>query len=210
DPAKVQDIVVMPPSASNHNGGTALFGPDGFLYVATGDGGGGCESSLPGVVQDITQLNGKVLRLDVNAAAPFAAAGNPFTKDARVFHYGLRNPFRYNFDPLTGDFYLGDVGQDTHEEIDFIPAGTKGANFGWPAFEGTEQGTCGAKPLGGPSPHTPPVLSLNRSGGLFPDYRAIMGGTVYRGTAIPSLNGVYIFGDNQGSELGALYRCNGQ
>lgn len=210
DPAKVQDIVVMPPSETNHNGGTIMFGPDKLLYVGTGDGGGGCESSLPGVVQDTTKLNGKVLRLDVNAAAPFGAAGNPFANDVRVLHYGVRNPFRYGFDPLTGDFYLGDVGQDTHEEVDFLAAGTKGANFGWPAFEGTQANTCGGKPLGGPSPHTPPVLSVDRGSGLFPDYRAIIGGTVYRGAAIPALAGVYLFADNQGNELGALKRCQGQ
>jgi glucose/arabinose dehydrogenase len=209
---KVRDIVVLPASATNHNGGTILFGPDGFLYVGTGDGGGGCESDQPGSVQDTTKLFGKILRLDVDGAAPFAAPGNPFASDARVFHYGLRNPFRYNFDPATGDLFIGDVGQDTWEEISIAPSGAKGLNFGWPAFEGTEQGTCGAgKVLGGPSPHTPPAASFHHGGaGLFTDYRAVVAGNVYRGSLSPALHGVFFFADFYGADLGALRYCGGQ
>src|SRR5205085_3927826 len=89
-PVKVRDIVTLPVSADNHNGGTILFGPDGFLYVGTGDGGGGCESAKPGAVQDTSKLFGKILRLDVDANAPYAAPGNPFSSDPRVYDYGLR------------------------------------------------------------------------------------------------------------------------
>jgi glucose/arabinose dehydrogenase len=164
-------------------------------------------------VQDTTKLFGKILRLDVDAAPPFGASGNPFADDARVFHYGFRNPFRFNFDRLTGDLYIGDVGQVSYEEISFVPNGVKGANFGWPAFEGAAGGTCGAKPLGGPSPHTPPIVSIDRRAGStspFADFRAIIGGAVYRGAAIPALAGVYLFADASGGELGALRRCGDQ
>jgi glucose/arabinose dehydrogenase len=210
---KVRDIAVLPVSDDNHNGGTILFGPDGYLYAGTGDGGGGCESAKPGQVQDTTKLFGKILRLDVDGTAPFAAPGNPFEDDQRVFHYGLRNPFRFNFDGPTHALFIGDVGQDSYEEISIAPANAAGLNFGWPAYEGAVQGTCGAKPLGGPSAHTPPILSIDRRPGSmspFADFASIIGGRVYRGTVIPSLTGVYLFADFSGAELGALRYCNGQ
>ena len=213
EPGKVRDLVVLPVSATNHNGGTIVFGPDGYLYVGTGDGGGGCESAKPGSVQDTTTLFGKILRLDVDAAPPFAAAGNPFASDPRVYHYGLRNPFRFNFDLPSGDLFIGDVGQNSYEEISVAPGNTPGRNFGWPAFEGDVQGTCVGKLLGGPSPHTLPIVSIDRRGGStspFADYSAIIGGHVYRGTAIPALQGVYLFADFSGAELGAVRYCNGQ
>jgi glucose/arabinose dehydrogenase len=212
-PTKVRDILVLPSSNDNHNGGTIVFGPDGYLYAATGDGGGGCESAKPGTVQDTTQLFGKILRLDVDGAAPFAAPGNPFGNDARVFHYGLRNPFRFNFDPPTGDLFIGDVGQDSYEEISVAPGNAAGLNFGWPAFEGSVEGTCNGKSLGGPSPHTPPIVTIDRRLGStspFADYASIIGGRVYRGAAIPSLQGVYLFADFSGDELGAIRYCDGQ
>ena len=212
-PTKVRDIVVLPVSDANHNGGTIMFGPDNYLYVGTGDGGGGCESSQPGAVQDTTKLFGKILRLDVDGTAPFAAPGNPFTSDARVYHYGLRNPFRYNFDPLTNDLFIGDVGQSTNEELDVAPGNAPGKNFGWPAYEGTSQGTCGNKPLGGPSPHTPPIVSIDRTSGStspFKDYSSIIAGRVYRGAMSPALQGIYFFADFAGAEIGALRYCNGQ
>ena len=209
---KVRDIVIMPTSDTNHNGGTIKFGPDNYLYVGVGDGGGGCESSKPGQVQDTTKLFGKILRLDVDGVAPFAAPGNPFPNDARVFHYGVRNPYRYNFDSLTFALIIGDVGQDSYEELDYLPFGG-GKNLGWPAFEGTTGGTCGGgKVLAGPSPHTPPILAIDRTGGSsspFKDYKSIIGGTVYRGAAIPTLQGVTLFADFSGAELGALRYCNG-
>jgi glucose/arabinose dehydrogenase len=210
---KVRDVVALGVSDDNHNGGTIVFGPDGYLYVGTGDGGGGCESAQPGAVQDVTRLFGKILRLDVDAPPLFGAPGNPFASDVRVFHYGVRNPFRFAFDPLTLDLFIGDVGQDAYEEVSVAPGGSAGLNFGWPAFEGAVQGTCGSLPLGGPSPHAPPIVSIDRRPGStspFADYRSIIGGGVYRGTAIPSLQGVYLFADFFGAELGALRYCGGQ
>lgn len=212
-PTKVRDIVVLPASASNHNGGTIKFGPDKLLYVGTGDGGGGCESNKPGQVQDPTMLFGKMLRLDVDAAPPFAAAGNPFANDARVFLYGLRNPYRFNFDRVTLDLVIGDVGQNAYEEISIAPWGMPGKNFGWPAYEGAVQGTCSNKQLGGPSPYTAPIVSIDRtqnSTSPFKDYSSIVGGTVYRGAMVPALQGVMLFADFYGAELGALRYCNGQ
>ncbi len=209
---KVQDIVVLPASDTNHNGGTIKFGPDNYLYVGTGDGGGGCESSKPGQVQDTTKLFGKVLRLDVDLPAPFAAPGNPFADDKRVYHYGLRNPFRYNFDSVTFDMIIGDVGQDSYEELDLSPFGAAGKNFGWPAYEGNTQGTCGNKPLGGPSPYFPPIVSVDRkanSSSPFKDYKSVIGGVTYRGKAIPSLYGVILFADFSGAEMAAIRYCNG-
>jgi glucose/arabinose dehydrogenase len=210
---KVRDIVVLPVSDTNHNGGTIMFGPDNYLYVGTGDGGGGCESNKPGEVQDTTKLFGKILRLDVDAAPPFAAPGNPFANDPRVYHYGLRNPFRFNFDRVTLNLFIGDVGQDSYEEISVAAGNAAGKNFGWPRFEGNVQGTCGNKPLGGPSPHTEPIVTIDRrqnATGPFKDYQSIVGGRVYRGSAIPSLQGVYFFADYYGSRMGALRYCNGQ
>lgn len=209
--AKVRDILILPASATNHNGGTILFGPDGFLYVGTGDGGGGCESDQPGSVQNPATLFGKILRLDVDAAAPFAAAGNPFASDARVYHYGLRNPFRFNFDRTTGDLFIGDVGQSSYEEISIAPAGAKGLNFGWPAYEGSAQGTCAGKALGGPSPYTPPAVPIERgTSSPFGDYQAIIAGTVYRGSLNPALQGIFFFADFYGSHLGAARLCGEQ
>jgi glucose/arabinose dehydrogenase len=210
-PAKVRDIVVLPASAGNHNGGTIMFGPGGFLFVGTGDGGGGCEDNQPRAVQNTSTLFGKMLRLDVDAPSPFAAAGNPFAAgggDARVYHYGLRNPFRFNFDG--DDLYIGDVGQRGYEEISVALGNVPGQNFGWPAFEGSVGDTCSGKTLGGPAPHTPPIVSVDRRSGStspFADYSAIIGGRVYRGTAIPALAGIYLFADYSGRAMGAVRRC---
>jgi glucose/arabinose dehydrogenase len=162
--------------------------------------------------QDIGRPYGKILRLDPGAEPPYAAAGNPFAEDgdARVFHYGLRNPFRFSFDRQTGDLYLGDVGQDTYEELDFAPHDASGLNFGWPTYEANS--TCPGTTTGiaGPASPTSPMLVVNRSAfatGQFSDYRAITGGIVYRGAALPALQGAYVFGDYYGARLGALYRC---
>jgi glucose/arabinose dehydrogenase len=207
-------IVDVPASAVNHNGGSVLFGPDGMLYVGTGDGGGGCNNDKPGAPQDVTSLYGKILRLNPKAAAPHAAAGNPFSDDPRVLHYGLRNPFRFGFDRLTGDLYIGDVGQDDYEEISFAPSGSTALNFGWPDFEGNAGDTCGgAADIRPGSTHTRPIFVADRSGqggATYRDYRSIIGGFVYRGSAVAKLQGAYVFGDYVGQRLGALYQCGAQ
>jgi glucose/arabinose dehydrogenase len=213
DVASRKVIVQLPASAANHNGGNVLFGTDGLLYVGTGDGGGGCNSDQPGGPQDVNSLFGKILRLDPRAPPSYAAAGNPFVGggDARVYHYGLRNPFRFGFDRATGDLYIGDVGQDRYEEVDFASAGTAGLNFGWPKFEGDHVDTCGTdKALRPGSSATKPIVDIPRAAGASPpfgDYVSVIGGRVYRGTALPSLRGVFLFGDYQGIRLGALRQC---
>src|SRR6187549_3056694 len=112
-------------SQSNHNGGDLNFGPDGFLYLTTGDGGGGGDPDEN--AQNASSLLGKLLRIDVNAPIPITPT---------VVDIGLRNPFRWSFDKNTGDAWIGDVGQDSWEEINFKPAGSSGLNFGWDCYEG--------------------------------------------------------------------------
>ncbi|HMJ15684.1 MAG TPA: PQQ-dependent sugar dehydrogenase [Polyangiaceae bacterium] len=197
-----------------HNSYELKFGPDNLLYVGMGDGGGTCNSERPGVPQDVASPFGKLLRLDPNAPAPHAAAGNPFASggDARVLHYGLRNPFRFNFDRATGDLYIGDVGQWGFEELDVAPRNSAGLNFGWGAFEGTTA-TCTGRTLRPGSVHTPPAFVADRragSCGQFCDWTSVVAGVVYRGTAIPALAGTYLFGDYTGARMVALTRCGTQ
>lgn len=217
DPASKRVLLSLERSSANHNGGHVLFGPDGKLYVGTGDGGGSCNDDKRGAPQDKSSLFGKILRLDPALPPPHAAAGNPFSGangDARVLHYGLRNPYRFNFDFETGQLYIGDVGQNTAEEIDVALSGVQGLNFGWPAHEGKASGTCsGSSPLAAGSEHTPPILDANRKDdppGKFSDYLSIIAGPVYHGAAIPSLQGAFIFGDYEGDRMGVLRQCGAQ
>jgi glucose/arabinose dehydrogenase len=218
------------PSDAAHNGGTLVFGPDGFLYAGLGDGGGTCATNRGDAAQDINSYFGKIMRLDPKGSHPkYAAAGNPFsgmgTGDDSyadtVWHYGFRNPFRFSFDPANGDLYIGDVGQSDYEEVDFVPAGGSGLNFGWPHYEGVQlaSATCGVSwPMRPGTTQTAPMVAIDRGDHVpntprtpnFDDYVAMMGGIVYRGTAIPALQGAYFFGDYFGQRMGALYRCNGQ
>ena len=184
---------------SNHNGGKINFGPDGYLYMSTGDGG---NSGDPGNrAQDRTQLLGKMLRLDVNSFAtsapfydippsnPWSAGGDGFRDE--IYAYGLRNPWRWSFDRLTGDMWIGDVGQSSWEEVNWIPAGEAlGGNFGWRCYEGAHiygPGGCA------PTDTISPVFEYGRNfttGGI-----SITGGIVYRGTASPAMQGFYIVAD---------------
>lgn len=218
DPTSKKDLIKLAASAFNHDGGNLVFGPDGMLYAGTGDGGGSCNSDKRGAPQNPDTLFGKILRLDPsNASGGYAAAGNPFASDgdARVLHYGLRNPYRFSFDRATGDLYIGDVGQDAFEELDFAPSGAKGLNFGWPAYEGKtmsngQNSTCAASSLRSGSTATAPIADFDRrmsASGDFRDYKSIIGGHVYRGSALPELKGVYFFGDFVGARLGALRQC---
>jgi glucose/arabinose dehydrogenase len=205
---------LSPITANIHNGGRVAFGPDGMLYVAMGDGGGiQCGDSEPNATQDPSTLFGKLLRLDLSKPPFYGATDNPFVVggDARVLHYGLRNPFRFSFDRQTGDLYLGDVGQNDYEELDYAPAGSRGLNFGWAAYEGDSEIDCGVpRALRTGSTHTRPIFVADRSADAsnpFSDYNAIIGGVVYRGSALPQLNGIYFFGGYIGARLGALRQC---
>jgi hypothetical protein len=177
DPASARTIFHAPHNAGNHNGGQLQFGPDGMLYVSVGDNANGANA------QDLSVPYGKILRLDPATGA--AAPGNPH---GIIWAYGLRNPWRFSFDRSTGDLVIGDVGEQTWEEIDWAPAPTRGRdfNFGWPTCEGPD-GTCPADP----------VISHNHNTG----WCAIVGGYVVRDPGLPTLNGRYVYGDNCNSAL---------
>lgn len=195
----VRTLLDLERSAENHNGGTLVFGPDGLLYIGTGDGGEGCGENMK--PQDLNSRYGKILRIDPKASTPTPS----------VVHYGLRNPFRFSFDRGTGDMFIGDVGADRFEEIDIAPAGSSMLNFGWPAFEGKATISCGT-PLRSGSTHTPPVLDFGRTNngcsGSLCNWAAIVGGAVYRGAAIPSLYGAYIFADFGEPYVAAFFHCS--
>jgi glucose/arabinose dehydrogenase len=174
----------------NHNGGNLVFGPDGMLYVGLGDGGSAGDPLNSG--QRTDTLLGKILRIDVDSPSggkPYGIpAGNPFAGGGgrpEILHWGLRNPWRFSFDRDRGDLWIGDVGQNTVEEVDFRPAGASGANFGWNAFEGTRS-------FGGTArgPTVKPVAQYTHAKGC-----SVTGGFVYRGSKVPSLRGRYIFAD---------------
>jgi len=177
---------------SNHNGGLLVFGPDGYLYVGTGDGGSGGDPDGHG--QDSTQLLGKILRLNVSGPSGYTIpASNPFVgrppARAEIWAYGLRNPWRFSFDRLTRDFYIGDVGQNAWEEVDFAPVGDPGGhNYGWNRMEGTHCYNTSSCSMAG---LTLPVYEYGHSGGDC----SVTGGYVYRGTQNPSLVGRYFFGE---------------
>src|SRR6476646_731863 len=193
DPASEQVILTADQPYNNHNGGQVLFGPDGMLYLGLGDGGS--EGDPQGRGQDLSDLLGSILRLDVRSTSPYSVPpDNPFVGQAgvqpEVWSYGLRNPWRFSFDRTTGDLYIGDVGQDSFEEVDVAPAAAgsgKGLNFGWNIMEGTNcynASTCNQSGL------TLPVLEYPHSEGC-----SVTGGYVYRGSVIPALQGLYFFGD---------------
>jgi hypothetical protein len=179
-------LIVPHPPVPMHYGGQLQFGPDGYLYVSTGDGGTGGDSA-----QNVNDLLGKILRIDPrqSGGASFTVPpGNPFGN--AVWSLGLRNPWRFSFDAVTGDLLIGDVGEETREEIDFAPSSSgpgRGMNFGWPCREGSEPYSgCGGA-------FTDPILEYPRTG---PDCNAVAGGYVVRDSSVPDLNGRYVYGDH--------------
>jgi glucose/arabinose dehydrogenase len=229
DPTSRREVISFGKNAGNHNGGTIAFGPDGYLYLATGDGGnandfGTGHIASTGNAQDLTVPLGKMLRIDpynptLNPSDPNPVSANgqyriptdnPFQNPGQVpeiYAYGLRNPYRFSFDPATGDLIEADVGQNTIEEINRI---VKGGNYGWAIKEGTflfnriasagpppvTAGTVGANSPGSPAGLIDPIsgplgtLEYDHSDGI-----SITGGFVYHGAAIPQLDGKYVFGD---------------
>ncbi len=203
DPASAATILSVAQPAANHNGGRLLFGPDGYLYIGLGDGGGGYGQN--GQKRDT--LLGKILRLDVDReenGLPYAIPpDNPFAgvADTRpeIWVYGLRNPWRMAFDRATGDLWIGDVGSSVYEEINLVPAGSGGGqNFGWNAMEGFD---CRDGEDADCSHFIPPISGFDRDLGC-----VVTGGTVYRGTAVPALTGVYLFADYCGAGVWGLGR----
>jgi glucose/arabinose dehydrogenase len=207
DPATRRDILVVEQPYSNHNGGNLVFGPDGLLYIGLGDGGSGGDPHGNG--QSLSTLLGKMLRIDpqLSGEAPFRIpADNPFVgrADARpaIWAYGLRNPWRYSFDRLTGDLWIGDVGQTGWEEIDVQPAGSSGGeNYGWNILEGSHPFLGDELPDG-----VAPVYEYSHAEGGC----TVIGGYVYRGEAIPELSGAYLFGDLCIGEIEAMRVENGR
>jgi glucose/arabinose dehydrogenase len=190
---------------SNHNGGGIAFGPDGYLYIGMGDGGGGGDPQNR--AQNLASLLGKMLRIDVNGTSgsrPYRIpASNPFVGKSgldQIWQYGLRNPWRWSFDRATGDLWIGDVGQNSWEEIDRAPKTTSGAgrgvNWGWDILEGRH---CYPSSVSSCSTtgKTMPLVEYPHSGGRC----AVTGGYVYRGTRIPALVGGYVFGDYCSGEI---------
>ncbi len=193
-----QSLFTVEQPEGNHNGGGLAFGPDGYLYLGLGDGGGSNDGHGDnGNGQDPNTPLGAMLRFDVDAI-DIPPAGNLTSDDvggasvdARVMHYGLRNPWRFSFDQLTGDLYIGDVGQNTWEEVNFAPAGSGPLNFGWAAREGlTACPTCNNKSLLEGTTSVDPIHVHPRATG-----GSSTGGYVYRGSNIPGLYGRYIYGD---------------
>jgi glucose/arabinose dehydrogenase len=191
DPGSASILLTQAQPFSNHKGGQLRFGPDGFLYIALGDGGSGGDPQNNG--QRLDTLLGKLLRIDVDAATPYAIpAGNPFdgTAGARpeIWAYGLRNPWRFSFDRLTGDIFIADVGQGSWEEIDFEPAAGAGRNYGWRRMEGTHCFTPSSNCTDGSL--VLPILEYPHSLGC-----SVTGGFRYRGTAVAGHHGTYFFAD---------------
>ncbi|MFE3252214.1 PQQ-dependent sugar dehydrogenase [Streptomyces sp. NPDC059209] len=190
----------------NHNGGDIKFGPDGYLYIAFGDGGAGGDPHGNG--QKLDTLLGKILRIDPSGGEPYAVpADNPFVDDANakdeIWSYGLRNPWRFSFDSGTGDMLIADVGQSDWEEVDWAPADSAGGeNYGWASMEGNHPFRGGTEPAN----HVPPVFEYDRNGlGC-----SVTGGYVYRGDAIPGLQGQYLYSDYCDGTVRGLTIDNGE
>jgi glucose/arabinose dehydrogenase len=198
-------VLDMADPYSNHNGGDLQFGPDGDLYIGTGDGGS--EGDPQRRPQNLKSPLGKLLRIDVDrhpSGRPYAIpADNPFAKGGRglaiLYAWGLRNPWRYSFDRTTGDLWIGDVGQDRYEEVDHVAKGKAvGGNFGWSRFEGTHVYDA-SRPLTGGGHTIFPVAEYPHTLGC-----SITGGYVYRGPSIPALNGRYVYADYCSARLWTL------
>jgi glucose/arabinose dehydrogenase len=196
DAGSEREILHMDDFASNHNGGLLLFGPDRQLYVGTGDGGIADDPERNG--QNLDSLLGKILRID-----PRPSGGRPYTVESpgplgegarpEICNYGLRNPWRFSFDRSTAALLIGDVGQNTQEEIDYVPAErTCGNNFGWSAFEGTNRFNTDQE-----APNAvAPILTYGRDEGC-----SVTGGFVVRDRSVPALSGRYVYGDYCAGEL---------
>ncbi len=201
-PASAEVILEISQPFTNHNGGQITFGPDGFLYLGFGDGGSANDPMRNG--QNVNTLLGKMLRIDVNTTAGTRRYGipadNPFARGGgapEIYAWGLRNPWRWNFDQATGELWVADVGQSALEEIDLV---RRGGNYGWYGMEGTRCQTA-VCPIPGA---IPPVVEYPRTLGA-----SVTGGFVYRGRAIPWLVGRYVFGDYVSGRLFAVFSTTG-
>ena len=186
-------LMTIPQPYANHNGGQLQFGPDGYLYIGMGDGGSGGDPENR--AQNLNSLLGKILRIDVDSASPYAVpATNPFLNNSaargEIWAYGVRNPWRFSFDRHTGDLWIADVGQDKYEEVDWQPAASSGGeNYGWRYMEGLHCYNPGSNcPTAG---LTMPVIEYTHDNGNC----SITGGYRYRGEKYARMSGMYIYGD---------------
>jgi glucose/arabinose dehydrogenase len=191
DPDSEQILLTIDQPYSNHNGGMLAFGPDGYLYVGMGDGGAAGDPENR--AQNMEDLLGKMLRLDVSGAEVSVPADNPFVGQTgvrpEIWSYGLRNPWRFSFDRANGDLWMGDVGQNEVEEVNRQPGDSAGSeNYGWRFFEGSADYEDADQ---APGDVVAPVAEYTHGAGGC----SVTGGYVYRGQALPALNGVYFFGD---------------
>jgi glucose/arabinose dehydrogenase len=203
NPSSAFILMTISQPTSNHNGGDLAFGPDGFLYIPTGDGGGSGDSNNR--AQNLNLLLGKLLRIDVDNGSPYGIpADNPFLNDGdpntlqEIWAYGLRNPWRFSFDKQTGDIWIGDVGQGSYEEIDKASSSEAGLNYGWRCYEGNAVFNNSGCPDS--STLTFPVAVYSLAGSPC----AISGGYRYRGAAYPNFTGIYFFADYCSNEIGTL------
>lgn len=200
DPSSGQIIFKLNQPYANHNGGHIDFGPDGYFYIALGDGGSANDPL--GAGQNRLLLLGTILRLDIDSALPYAIPpDNPFVNDAaaldEIWAYGLRNVWRFSFDRATGDMYLADVGQNQWEELNFQPADSRGGeNYGWNVYEANTIFAGGSAPN-----HVAPFFAYSHSLGC-----SVTGGYVYRGDAIADLQATYLFGDFCTGRIWASWR----
>jgi glucose/arabinose dehydrogenase len=205
-----REVLALDQPYGNHNGGHIVFGPDGLLYLGYGDGGSAGDPERRAL--DPRTLLGKLLRIDPrpNGDQPYTIPpDNPFADGAaalpEIWSAGLRNPWRFSFDPATGDLWIGDVGQNAVEEIDLVTAAQgagRGIDFGWSAYEGTDRYNEDQE-----SPnHWPPIYEYRHADGGC----SVTGGVVYRGAAIPALQGAYLLGDYCATGITALVAQDGQ
>ncbi len=205
DPSSEFQIIDIDQPFTNHNGGCIAFGPDGYLYIGMGDGGSGGD---PGNrAQTLSVLLGKLLRIDIDNTSGGnnydIPPGNPFVGDPNaldeIWAYGLRNPWRFSFDSDTGDLWIGDVGQNTTEEIDHVASTEAGLNYGWRCYEGSQPfNTAGCPPM---SEMTFPVAEYPLPSGCF---CSITGGYVYRGSVYSDISGLYFFADAGDGRIGTV------
>lgn len=189
-------IEIPHPRFENHNGGQLQFGPDGMLYIGTGDGGGAGDTE--GNAQSRGSLLGKLLRIEPRSGGGYTTPrSNPFARSKgrdEIYALGLRNPFRFSFDSKSGDVFIGDVGQDAWEEIDHVGRdGLRGANFGWNIFEGSHEFEGGDAPPN----YKPPAIEYSSAGGNC----AVTGGYVVRDPELPRLAGRYLYADFCGGQI---------
>lgn len=208
DPGSLKLILTIQQPYGNHNGGHLQFGPDGFLYIGTGDGGSGGDPENR--AQNLNSLLGKMLRLDVDKSSPYAIPNdNPFLRTPgtrpEIWAYGLRNPWRFSFDRETGDLFIGDVGQSHFEEINFQPGSSSGGeNYGWRVMEGNScfgnsNATCNQGLL------TLPIIDYTHKHGNC----SVTGGNLYRGNKFPGLKGIYFYGDYCSGKIWGAVQTDG-